>query len=153
MRSRCPFVKIYHVRVLSSINGLFCSLFKRTTLFCSDISLRMKDSFFFLIIFSACSAAALNIGCQSSTKESSSERLVQRVLGTSLVDSTIWGGESTPVNWTWRTQWLGLEEPSRGVGTGGILVIECKVLECGWVFGVVVCVLWKNSKFGSVKFV
>ncbi len=30
---------------------------------------------------------------------------------------------------------LGLEEPSGGVGMGGILifVVECKVLECGWV--------------------
>jgi hypothetical protein len=38
----------------------------------------------------------------------------------------LWGSESTPVD-------LGLKAEQRGLGKGGILVTECKVLECGWV--------------------
>ncbi len=42
--------------------------------------------------------------------------------------------------WTWRTQWRS--------GSGDILVVECKVLECGWV--VEGCGLWSVEEFQNL---
>jgi hypothetical protein len=88
-----------------------------------------SPSYLILSHFSACSVAALKIGCPSSIEESASKKLVQRVLV--LLSQIVQYGLVSPLLWTWiwRTQ------PRRGVGTGGILFIECKVLECGWVVG------------------
>ena len=69
-----------------------------------------------------------------------------KVSGPALTDSLIWDGESThvPVN-------LDLKEPSGSVGTSGILVVECKVLECGWVVVVVVgCGLCSVEEFQNL---
>ena len=60
---------------------------------------------------------------------------------TVLEDSSIWGGESTPVD-------LDLKNPAERSGHGWHLGLECKVLECCWVvvFEFKVCVLWMSSK-------
>ena len=106
---------MYKVIVIEK-HGIFCLIVWSGKLVLAALS------YLILSHFSACSVAALKIGCPSSIEESASKKLVQRVL--ILLSRIIQYGLVSPLLWTWiwRTQ------PRRGVGTGGILFIECKML-------------------------